>query len=156
MFSFTGSAIVSIDSTVTGRSRSPLSATTNAVSNFSVLAGARIWSGFFSYKTSPLWALITMTELAPVEGAAPGTVGVVFGSSGSLGLTVARCLRLVLCWCGTPVGVTALISSSPGGGVAAKQHSAIAHSAIQALKRRVIGGEISGKNLSRKQATGRR
>src|SRR6266704_5984806 len=94
-----------------------------AVSNFSVLAGGRIWSGFFSYKTSPLCALITITELAPVVGTTPGAVGVSVGSALSRGFTVARCARLDLDRCGTLVGVAASASSSLDG-VAATQQSA--------------------------------
>src|SRR5437899_9959614 len=96
-----------------------------AVSNFSVLAGARIWSGFFSYKTSPLCALITITELAPVAGTTPGTLGISVGSALSRGFTVARCVRLDFDRCGTGVGLTASASSSLGG-VAATQPSASA------------------------------
>src|SRR5947207_134243 len=81
MLSFTGSANVSICATVTGRSRKPLSATISPVKSFVVLAGARVWSGFFSYNTCPLLALITMTELALVRGIEPGTVCVGTGSS---------------------------------------------------------------------------
>src|SRR5438128_2091306 len=134
MLSFTGSAIVSIVSTVTTRSRSPLSATTSAVSNFSVLAGGRNWSGFFSYSTSPLWAFTTMTELAEVAGTVVGMVGTSAGSGDSLGLVVARCLRLDVCRCGTPVGVTALASSSCAGvgAVAASEQNASAEKRIQA------------------------
>src|SRR5438552_3673589 len=96
-----------------------------AVSNFSVLAGGRIWSGFFSYKTSPLCALITMTELAPVVGTTPGAVGILIGSALARGFAVARWVRLDFERCGTPVGMTALASSLLGG-VAATQQSASA------------------------------
>src|SRR5947209_4036691 len=47
----------------------------NAVSNFCVLAGGRISSAFFSYKISPVRASTIMTDLAPVAGAPPGTLG---------------------------------------------------------------------------------
>src|SRR6266571_2270461 len=96
-----------------------------AVSNFSVLAGGRNWSGFFSYKTSPLCALITMTELAPVVGTTPGAVGVSFSSALSRGFTVARWVRLDFDRGGTPVGLTTSASSSLDG-VAAMQQSASA------------------------------
>src|SRR5438876_8745938 len=46
----------------------------NAVNNFCVLAGARISSGFFSYKLSPVRASTIMTDLAPVAGTPPGRV----------------------------------------------------------------------------------
>src|ERR1043166_899229 len=131
MLSFTGSAIVSMVSTVTMRSRSPLSATTNAVSNFSVLAGGRNWSGFFSYNTSPLWAFTTMTELAEVAGTVFGTPGTNGGSGDSLGFVAVRCLRLEVCRCGaTPVGVTA--SSSCAGVVATIAQNASAAKTIEA------------------------
>jgi hypothetical protein len=39
---------------------------------------------------------------------------------------------LELCLCGTPVGVTAFVSSSLGGGVGASEQNAIAQKAIQA------------------------
>src|SRR6266404_6408726 len=92
-----------------------------AVSNFSVLAGGRIWSEFFSYKTSPLCALITMTELSPVAGTTPGAVGTAVGSALARGFTVARWVRLDFDRCGTPVGLTASASSSLDGVVATQQ-----------------------------------
>src|SRR5437879_13750900 len=97
-----------------------------AVSNFSVLAGGRIWSGFFSYKTSPLCALITMTELAPVAGTTPGTVGISVGSALSRGFTVARWVRLDFDRCGTPVGLTASAFSSLDGVAAMQQRASAA------------------------------
>src|SRR2546423_166785 len=94
MFSFTGSAKVSTCATVTGRSRYPLSATSRPVKSFVVLAGARIWSGFFSYNTCPLLALITMEGMAAVwgTGAGPGWggIGLVLGTGGFGGRCAGR------------------------------------------------------------------
>ncbi|PYL06742.1 MAG: hypothetical protein DME34_08280 [Verrucomicrobia bacterium] len=76
-----------------------------------------------------------MTELAEVAGTVVGMVGTSAGSGDSLGLVVARCLRLDVCRCGgTSVGVTALASSSCAGvvGVAASEQNAIAEKRIQA------------------------
>jgi hypothetical protein len=39
-----------------------------AVSNFCVLAAARVWSAFFSYNVWPVFASTTITEAAPVFG----------------------------------------------------------------------------------------
>src|ERR1051325_1395835 len=93
MFNFTGSASVSTCATVTGRSNAPVSATINPVKSLVVLAGARIWSGFFSNRTAPVRTLITMTELALTLGIDPGTVCVDSDSSCDSRDFVARCVR---------------------------------------------------------------
>src|SRR2546423_13428064 len=109
MFSFTGSAKVSTCATVTGRSRNPLSATINPVKSFVVPAGARLWSGFFSYNTCPLLALITMTEVALVRGTEPGTLWVGIGSSAESRSFAARRARR-----GRGVALSAVSESESG------------------------------------------
>src|SRR6266536_2423968 len=117
-----------------------------AVSNFSVLAGGRIWSGFFSYKTSPLCALMTMTELAPVAGTTPGTVGISVGSALSRGFTVARGVRLDFDRCGTAVGLTTSASSSLDGVAATQQSASVAaQKTVNGSKRRFMSGKLAAK-----------
>src|SRR6266513_1535831 len=90
MFNFTGSTIVSVGWTVTGRSRMPLSATMRAVSNFWVLAAGRTWSAFFSYNILPVFASSTITEAALVFGIPSGVYSVGAGIESSVSFAFAR------------------------------------------------------------------
>src|SRR6516164_4283206 len=106
--------MLSVDCTVTGRSRKPVSATISAVNSFCVLAACRTWSAFFSYKILPLLASTTITEAALVFGmpSAVNSAGAGIVSGSSFDFARARCDRTRLDFDFFALGASDSVSSS--------------------------------------------